>query len=108
MFIYHYKNIVLVIFELKVSKLNGMSVITADAYTIGEVDGAHANVGEWNITHLDVELTKEAIDQLGFKKPLLGSVTVCLPINVVKEVGNVVTLNKSLPDLKNLKECKSE
>jgi sporulation protein YlmC with PRC-barrel domain len=108
MFIYHYENIVLVIFELKVSKLNGMSVITADAYTIGEVDGAHANVGEWNITHLDVELTKEAIDQLGFKKPLLGSVTVCLPINVVKEVGNVVTLNKSLPDLKNLKECKSE
>jgi hypothetical protein len=28
-----------------VSKLNGMNVITADAYAIGEVDGAHADVG---------------------------------------------------------------
>jgi sporulation protein YlmC with PRC-barrel domain len=91
-----------------VSKLNGMNVITADAYTIGEVDGAHADIGEWTITHLDVELTKEAVEQLSFKKPLLGSVTVCLPINTVKEVGNVITLNKSLLDLKNLKECKSE
>jgi sporulation protein YlmC with PRC-barrel domain len=95
-------------FELKVSKLNGVSVITADAYTVGEVDGAHADVGMWTITHLDVELTKEAVDQLGFKKPLLGSVTVCLPISTVKEVGNVIALNKSLLDLKNLKECKSE
>ena len=90
------------------SKLNGMSVITSDAYVIGEVDGAHADVGMWTITHLDVELTKEVVEQLGFKKPLLGSVTVCLPIDTVKEVGNVVTLNKSLLDLKNLKECKSE
>jgi hypothetical protein len=57
---------------------------------------------------LDVELTKEVVEELGFKKPLLGSVTVCLPVTTVKEVGNVVTLNKSLLDLKNLKECKSE
>jgi hypothetical protein len=35
-----------------------------------------------------------------FKKPLLGSVTVYLPITTVKEVGNVITLNKSLLDLK--------
>ena len=108
MFKYHYENIVNGDFELKVSKLNGMNVITADAYTIGEVDGAHADISMWNITHLDVELTKEAVEQLGFKKPLLGSVTVCLPINSVKEVGNVITLNKSLLDLKNLKECRSE
>ena len=104
---YHRENIVLGDFELKVSKLNGMNVITADAYTLGEVDGAHADIDAWNITHLDVELTKEATDELGFKKPLLGSLTVCLPINTIKEVGDVITLNKSLPDLKNLRECRS-
>ena len=92
---------------MKVSKLNGMSVITSDAYTLGEVDGAHADIGMWNITHLDVELTKEATEELGFKKPLFGSLNVCLPTNVVKKVGDVITLNKSLFDLKNLKECKS-
>lgn len=93
---------------MKVSKLNGMSVITADAYNIGEVDGAHADTKMWTITYLNVELTKEASEKLGFKKPLLGSVTVCLPITIVEKVGNVVTLNKSLLDLKNLKEFKSE
>ena len=85
-----------------------MSVITSDAYTLGEVDGAHADINNWNITHLDVDLTKEATEELGFKKPLLGSLTICLPINVVKNVGDVITLNKSRLDLKNLRECKSE
>jgi sporulation protein YlmC with PRC-barrel domain len=108
MFKYHYENIVLGDFELKVSKLNGMSVITSDAYTLGEVVGAHADIRMWNITHLDVELTKEATEDLGFKKPLLGSLTVCLPINTVKKVGDVITLNQSRMDLKNLEECKSE
>jgi len=85
-----------------------MSVITADAYTLGEIGGAHADTNLWNITHLDVELTKEASAELGFKKPFLGSITVCLPISSIKNVGDVVTLNKSLLDLKNLKECMSE
>jgi len=95
-------------FDLKVSKLNGMNVITADAYTLGEVNGAHADLGTWNITRLDVELTKEATEELGLKKPLFGSVTVCLPIGTVKNVGDVITLNKSLLDLKTLRECKAE
>jgi hypothetical protein len=71
------------------------------------VDGAHADISTWNITHLDVELTKEATEELDFKKPFLGSVTVCLPINSVKQVGDVVTLDKPLLDLKNLDECKT-
>jgi sporulation protein YlmC with PRC-barrel domain len=84
-----------------------MSVITSDAYTLGEVDGTHADITNWNITHLDVDLTKEATEELGFKKPFLGSLTVCLPIDAVKNVGDVITLNKTLMGLKNLKECKT-
>jgi sporulation protein YlmC with PRC-barrel domain len=91
---------------MKISKLNGMNVITADAYTLGEAAGAHADINTWTITHVDVDLTKEAAEELGFKKPLLGALTVCLPVNAVKKVGDVITLNKSMADLKNLKECK--
>ena len=105
---YYCENILFGDFELKVSKLNGMNVITADAYTLGEVDGAHADINTWNITRLDVELTKEATEELGLKKPLFGSVTVCLPISTIKNVGDVITLNKSLLDLKTLRECKTE
>jgi sporulation protein YlmC with PRC-barrel domain len=97
-----------VFLTLKVGKMSGMNVITADAFTLGEVEGAHADTGTWQITHLDVALTKEATRELGFKKPMLGSLTVCLPIAVVKKVGDVITLNKSLLEFKNLKECKVE
>ena len=88
--------------------MNGMKVITADAFTLGEIDGAHTNTATWQITHLDVELTKEATKELNFKKPRFGALKVTLPITAVKEVGDVMTLNKSLLEFKNLKEVKAE
>jgi len=93
---------------MKVKKMNGMKVITADAFTLGEVDGAHANTDTWKITNLDVSLTKEATKELGLKKPKLGSLTVCLPVANVKHFGDVITLKLSLKEFKNLKECTIE
>jgi len=92
---------------MKVSKLNGMKVITANAYVLGEVDGAEVEPDKWKVTHLDVNLTNEATKELGFKKPFLGSVKICLPVAIIKEFGDVITLKNSLQELKNLKECKS-
>ena len=93
---------------MKVGNMNGMKVISDDAYTLGEVEGAHVDTKTWQITHLDVELTKEATKELNFKKPMFGSLTVCLPISTVKQVGDVITLNKSLLEFKSLKEVKAE
>jgi hypothetical protein len=39
---------------------------------------------------------------------VLGSVTVSLPINAVAQIGDVITLNKSLIEFKNLKEYTAE
>jgi sporulation protein YlmC with PRC-barrel domain len=91
---------------LKASKINGRSVITADAYELGEVDGTHIDEKTWVTTHLDVDLTSDAADKLGLKKPMLGSVTVSLPIMHIKQMGDVITLNKSLPELENLQIAK--
>ena len=93
---------------MKVSKMNGMKVITADAYILGEIEGTHADTDTWKITHLDVGLTKDATRELGLKKPILGSLSVCLPVSVVNEFGDVITLKQSLNEFKNLKECKVE
>jgi sporulation protein YlmC with PRC-barrel domain len=88
--------------------MNGMKVITADAYILGEIEGTHADTDTWKITHLDVGLTKDATRELGLKKPILGSLSVCLPVSVVNEFGDVITLKQSLNEFKNLKECKVE
>ncbi len=91
---------------VSVSKLNGKKVIGANAYTLGEVTGADVDTEKWQITHLHVSLTDEATRELGFKKPLLGSVIVCLPINIIQAAGDVISLSKSITDLKNVVEPK--
>ena len=93
---------------MKVGNLNGKQVITADAYNLGEVEGAHADMGTWQITHVDVDITKEAARELNFKKPMFGSVIVCVPVTAVNKVGDVITLSTTLLELKDLKECKVE
>ncbi len=93
---------------MKVKKMNGMKVITADAFTLGEVDGAHFNNDTWKITNLEVSLTKEATKEMGLKKPKLGSLTVCLPVVNVKNFGDVITLKLTLKEFSNLKECTTE
>ena len=94
---------------MKVANMNGMKVITADAFNLGEVDGVQADtVPFWRITHLDVELTKEATKELNFKKPRFGSLKVSLPITAIREIGDVITLNKSLLQFKDLKEVEAE
>jgi len=34
--------------------------------------------------------------------------TVCLPVSVVKDIGDVITLKQTLEEFKELKECKIE
>jgi len=94
------------VFVLKVANLNGKKVITSEAQVLGEVDGAEVDIGGWKVTGLHVNLTKEIIERFNFKKPLLGSVIVCLPVNTVKAVGDVIALDKTVEELKTMKEFK--
>ena len=78
-------------------------MISANAVTLGEIDGAHANTSTWKITNLEINLNTETAKELGFKKPLLWSLSVCLPVSEVKSVGDVITLKHTLKSFKNLK-----
>jgi sporulation protein YlmC with PRC-barrel domain len=81
-------------------KLVGMKVITAKAYILGEVRGVEADVDNWRITHLQVKLIDKAAADLGFKKRFRSSM-VCMPVTLIKAVGHVVTIDKSLEELSN-------
>jgi len=87
-------------------KINGMRVVTADAFTVGDVDGLQLDQKTWNVTHLDIELTDESLRELGFKKPLLGAVRICLPVSFVNKFGDIITLKSDLAQLKGLDSCK--
>jgi hypothetical protein len=51
-----------------------------------------------------VSLTEETTRELGYKKPFLGSVDVILPISIVKAVGDLISLDKKIDDLRDLVE----
>ena len=85
----------------------GKRVIGANAYMLGEMTGADINTGKWQVTHLHVSLTDDAIRELGYKKPFMGSVIVCLPVSVIQAVGDVITLNKGINELRNVVEPKT-
>jgi sporulation protein YlmC with PRC-barrel domain len=91
---------------VKVSNLFGKKTITSDAQVLGEVEGTEVNIDNWKITHLHISLTKEISEKFNFKKPLLGSVTVCLPVTAVKAVGDVISLDKTVEELRLMKEFK--
>jgi sporulation protein YlmC with PRC-barrel domain len=91
---------------MDVSKMNGVKVITANSYTLGEVEGANIDTKSWKMTHIKVGLSDEATRELGYSKPFLGSVKICLPVDSIDGYGDVMTLKKTLMDLKGSNECK--
>ncbi|HDP96801.1 MAG TPA: hypothetical protein ENN25_03800 [Euryarchaeota archaeon] len=91
-----------------VSKINGMKVITSDAYTLGEIDGVRMDPNAWKITHLQIDLMEDAIRDLAYKKPLLGSVRICVPVDIVNMFGDVITLKTSLQQLRDSPVCSNK
>jgi len=90
---------------VNVNILLGKSVVADDARLVGAVTGVEVELmPKWEVTHLHVSLTEETTRELGYKKPFLGSVDVILPISIVKAVGDLISLDKKIGDLKDLVE----
>jgi sporulation protein YlmC with PRC-barrel domain len=86
--------IILVNFE----KLSGMFVICAGGFDLGNVTGIEINTINWQVTHLQIKLSKPASEDLGFKKRFRSS-TVCVPTSLIAQAGDNILLNKSLDEL---------
>jgi sporulation protein YlmC with PRC-barrel domain len=88
---------------VSVDNLNGKEVISEKAFTLSEVKGAEVDTDNWKITHLHVKLADEAATELRLKK-LFSSSIVCMPVNFIKAVGDVITIDKSVEELRETQE----
>ena len=91
---------------VEVTRLFWKKAFTSDAFLLGEVESAEVDENTWQITSFYVGLTDEATKMLGFKRPYLGKVHVCLPVSTVKTFQDTAILNQTLQELRKLKECK--
>jgi sporulation protein YlmC with PRC-barrel domain len=88
------------------SILNGKKVIGAQGFILGEVEGVDVNSSTWQATTLHVSLSDEATAGFGLKKPFMSKITVCLSTQIIKSLGDVITLNEPLHNLDSAaKEC---
>ncbi|MGD0996600.1 MAG: hypothetical protein ABR909_13900 [Candidatus Bathyarchaeia archaeon] len=91
---------------VEISRLFWKKAFTSDAFLLGEVESAELDMNNWQITNFYVGLTDEATKRLGFKSPYLGKVVVCLPVSAIKTIKDTAILNKTMEELRGLKECK--
>ena len=86
------------------SLLNGKEVVGTEGYILGEVDGVDIDLNTWQVNAFYVSLNDNATAELGFKKMLLSKIKVCLPTQLVKSVGDVITLNEPIRNLEDIAE----
>jgi len=91
---------------VEITRLFWKKAFTSDAILLGEVESAEVDESTWQITSFYVGLTDEATKMLGFKRPYLGKVHVCLPVSTIKTFQDTAILSHTLQELRNLKECK--
>jgi sporulation protein YlmC with PRC-barrel domain len=80
-------------------ELLGKSVIGAKGNYIGDVCGGDIEHSTWKVTHLQVKPSKIASKEIGAKK-VFKKHTIRIPTSLIDKIGVVITLNRSVFDLK--------
>ncbi len=91
---------------VEIGRLFWKRVVTSDDYVIGETESAELDTVTWQVKSLYVSLNDQASEKMEFERPYFGKIFVCLPVSAVKEVGDLITLNKTFDELQELRECK--
>jgi sporulation protein YlmC with PRC-barrel domain len=84
--------------------LDGKKVVGSEGYILGEVDGIDVDLSTWQANAFYVNLSDEAVAELKFEKPFLSKITVCLPAELVKAVGELITLKEPIRNLEDIKK----
>jgi sporulation protein YlmC with PRC-barrel domain len=80
------------------NELAGKRVVSLKGDEIGEIKDVDFDITKWQVTHLQMKLSNKAAVSLGYKKTI-GSFSVCMPVEIITSVGDVITVNKTLLEL---------
>ena len=90
-----------------VEQLHNKKVITKDDIEVGSISGAVMD-DQWRITHLHLALNNETTHKLKYIKPMMGHVTLCLPVHIIENKNDAIYLTKTLEEIKILPGCKTQ
>ncbi len=84
--------------------LKGKKVVGTEGYMLGEIDGLDIDLTTWKVDAFYVILSDQAIVDLGLKKTFQHRIIVCLPIHLIKSVGDIVILKESIKNAEDVAE----
>ncbi len=84
--------------------LEGLKVVGTEGYILGEISDIEINPRNWQADAFCVNLSSDATAELGFKKPFLRKITVCLPTRLIGSIGDVITLKEPVRNLKDIED----
>jgi sporulation protein YlmC with PRC-barrel domain len=91
---------------VEISRLFWKRVLSSDNFVVGEIESAEVDTKTWQVTNFYVALSDQATEIMGFKRPFLGKITVCLPSSAITSIRDIALLNKKMAELQDLRECK--
>ncbi|MDQ1281235.1 MAG: hypothetical protein QG670_2499 [Thermoproteota archaeon] len=78
----------------------GKAVLGSDAQIIGKVSEIEFDKITWIISDICVDLEKNVMETMGFKKPRLGGIKTNIPVTEISAISDVVSLKKNATELK--------
>ena len=80
----------------------GKKVIDKKARLLGKVYEVEINTKDLKITNFYLDVDKDAVNDLGLKKPIIGSVKAIFPAEMVDAISDSIILNGIIGELKNI------
>jgi sporulation protein YlmC with PRC-barrel domain len=94
---------------MRPNELTKKNVISKKAKHIGTVTGIEIDASTWRVTHLQLALIDQLLQNFGLtikKQPSLRQVEILLPTDTVEIVSDFIVLNKTIEELKEIIETK--
>ena len=87
---------------MDLKEIEGKEVIAGKARILGKVIGVEVDTETWKVTNLQLDLDKNVIEDLGLKKPMLGSVKITFPVEIVDGISDKIILKETTDQLKTI------
>ena len=87
---------------MDLKEIEGKEVIAGKARILGKVVSVEIDTENWKVTNIQLEVDKNVLDELGLKKPILGSVKITFPVEIVDGISDKIILKETVDQLKNI------
>jgi sporulation protein YlmC with PRC-barrel domain len=79
-------------------KLQSKKVFSQDGREVGEIEGFSFD-SDWNVVSFTLRVRREVLEELGLKKPMMGTQTVELNVDQVSGLSDSLILRTKLSEV---------